>query len=165
MRIAPAIFRIERQRNARGAASPYRRPAAFPSVAGGTGRIASAGASRTLPRQTQLPLDSHHFVAYKLRTIEVRQSPAFTAWFKSLRDRQARARIAARLARLQSGNLGDVAPIGEGVSELRIFHGPGYRVYLIQRGAALAILLCGGDKRSQEADIPLAKKLAKEYSS
>ena len=97
--------------------------------------------------------------------IEVRQSPAFTAWFKSLRDRQARARIAARLTRLQSGNLGDVAPVGEGVSELRIFHGPGYRVYFIQRGAALAILLCGGDKRSQEADIVLAKKLAKEYAS
>ena len=97
--------------------------------------------------------------------IEVRQSPAFTAWFKSLRDRQARARIAARLTRLQSGNLGDVAPVGEGVSELRIFHGPGYRVYFIRRGAALAILLCGGDKRSQEADIALAKKLAKEYAS
>jgi putative addiction module killer protein len=97
--------------------------------------------------------------------IEVRQSPAFTTWFTSLRDRQARARIAARLARLQSGSLGDVAPVGEGVSELRIFHGPGYRVYFIRRGAALAILLCGGDKRSQEADIALAKKLAKEYAS
>jgi putative addiction module killer protein len=118
-----------------------------------------------LPRKTQFRLDSRHFVAYKLRVIEVRQSPAFTAWFKGLRDRQARARIAARLARLQSGHLGDVAPVGEGVSELRIFHGPGYRVYFVQRGAALAILLCGGDKRSQDADIAEAKRLAKEYPS
>jgi putative addiction module killer protein len=63
---------------------------------------------------------------------EVRQSPTFTSWFKGLRDRQARAHIAARLARLQTGHLGDVAPVGEGVSELRIFHGPGYRVYFVQ---------------------------------
>jgi putative addiction module killer protein len=67
----------------------------------------------------------------------------------------------ARLARLQSGHLGDVAPVGEGVSELRIFYGPGYRVYFVQRGATV-ILLCGGDKRSQGADIVRAKLLAKE---
>lgn len=61
--------------------------------------------------------------------------------------------------------MGDVAPVGEGVSELRIFHGPGYRIYFVQRGTALVILLCGGDKRSQDADIARAKKLAKEHTS
>lgn len=94
--------------------------------------------------------------------IEVRQTARFAAWLKRLRDVQARARILKRLDRASQGNLGDVAPVGEGVSEMRIFHGPGYRVYFVRRGSALIILLCGGDKSSQAADIDEAKALAKE---
>lgn len=79
-----------------------------------------------------------------------------------LRDRAARARIAARIDRLAFGNPGDVAPVGDGVSELRIHCGPGYRVYFVQRGKVLIVLLCGGDKRTQARDIKTAKKLAAE---
>ncbi len=94
--------------------------------------------------------------------IEVRQTPAFIKWFSRLRDEQAIARITARIVRLRDGNFGDVRPVGENVSELRIDYGPGYRVYFVQRGQALVILLCGGDKRTQNADINEAKRLAKE---
>jgi len=73
-----------------------------------------------------------------------------------------KARILKRLDRARDGNLGDVAPVGEGVSEMRIFYGPGYRVYFIQRGKALIVLLCGGDKSTQGADIDEAKALARE---
>ena len=79
-----------------------------------------------------------------------------------LRDRQARARINARIRRLSLGNFGDVKPIGEGVSELRIDFGPGYRVYFVQRGQTLVVLLAGGDKRTQDRDIKKALKLARE---
>ncbi len=92
--------------------------------------------------------------------IEVRQTEHYRTWFSALRDRTARARIDVRIRRLSLGNPGDVRPVGEGVSELRIHHGPGYRVYFAQRGATLVILLCGGDKSSQDADITLAKQLA-----
>jgi len=94
--------------------------------------------------------------------IEIRETETFSAWLRALRDSQTRARIAARIRRLSFGNLGDVKPVGEGVSELRIHYGPGYRVYYIQRGAVLIVLLCGGDKGTQKRDIETAKRLAKE---
>ena len=93
---------------------------------------------------------------------EVRQTTRFAAWLLGLRDERAMARILKRLDRAREGNLGDVAPVGEGVSEMRIFYGPGYRVYFVQRGSELIVLLCGGDKSSQRADIDEAKALAKE---
>jgi putative addiction module killer protein len=92
----------------------------------------------------------------------IRETATFSAWLKALRDSQSRARIAARIRRLAFGNAGDVRPVGEGVSELRIHWGPGYRVYYIQRGAILIVLLCGGDKSTQARDIAIASKLAKE---
>jgi len=94
--------------------------------------------------------------------IEVRQTTRFATWLAGLRDVQAQARILKRLDRAKSGNLGDVAPVGQGVSEMRIFYGPGYRVYFIQRGSELIVLLCGGDKSTQGADIEEAKALARE---
>ena len=94
--------------------------------------------------------------------IEVRQTTRFATWLAGLRDERARARILKRLDRAGQGNLGDVAPIGGGVSEMRIFYGPGYRIYFVQRGSALIVLLCGGDKSTQGADIGEAKALAKE---
>ena len=93
---------------------------------------------------------------------KVLQTDEFTRWLKSQRDAVARARILVRIERLADGNPGDVAPVGEGVSELRIHHGPGYRVYFVRRGNLLIVLLCGGDKGSQTRDIALALKLAKE---
>ena len=99
---------------------------------------------------------------YISSTIEIRQTEAYFQWFDSLRDRRARARINARIRRLSLGNFGDVKPIGEGVSELRIDFGPGYRVYFVQRGQTLVVLLAGGDKRTQDRDIKKALKLARE---
>ena len=86
----------------------------------------------------------------------------FASWFAALRDLRARVQIARRLERAEAGNLGDVAPVGEGVSEMRIFHGPGYRVYFVHRGTEMIVLLGGGDKGSQSRDIAAAKRLAKE---
>ena len=94
--------------------------------------------------------------------IEVRQTEIFSNWFKSLRDRRAKARIQARIDRIELGNFGDVATVGEGVRELRIHYGPGYRVYFVQRGSVIVILLSGGDKSSQNSDIKKAKELAKK---
>ena len=93
--------------------------------------------------------------------IEIRQTETFAAWFAALRDHQARARITARIRRLSLGNPGDVKPVGSGVSEMRIDYGPGYRVYFVQRGKVVAILLCGGDKRTQDRDIARAVALAR----
>lgn len=93
--------------------------------------------------------------------VELLLLPEFDAWFENLRDRVARKRIVARLARLANGNAGDVRPVGEGVSELRIDHGPGYRVYYIARGSTLIVVLGGGDKSSQRADIGNALALAR----
>jgi putative addiction module killer protein len=93
--------------------------------------------------------------------IEIQQTEIYANWFVRLRDRQARARIDVRIRRLSLGNPGDVRPVGEGVSELRIDYGPGYRVYFVQRGSALVILLAGGDKRTQDQDIALALELAR----
>jgi len=92
--------------------------------------------------------------------MEVRKTAAFSDWMANLRDQRARARIAARIDRLAFGNPGDVASVGEGVSELRIHSGPGYRVYFVRRGETLVVLLCGGDKSTQTRDIKIAKRLA-----
>ena len=92
--------------------------------------------------------------------IEIRELPEFTNWLRALGDSRARAKIAARVRRLQLGNPGDVEPVGGGVSELRIHYGPGYRVYFIQQGQVLIVLLCGGDKKSQAKDIKAAIALA-----
>ena len=97
--------------------------------------------------------------------IDVRQTPEFRKWLMALRDKQAAARIQIRLDRLTLGLLGDVKPVGAGLSELRVDYGPGYRVYFVQRGKVLIIVLCGGDKRTQEADINRAKALAKELNN
>ena len=92
--------------------------------------------------------------------IEIRKTDEFASWLDNLRDLQARARIQARIERLAMGNPGDVEPVGEGVSELRIHHGPGYRVYFKKRGRMLIILLAGGDKNTQSKDIKTALRLA-----
>lgn len=94
--------------------------------------------------------------------IEVRQTDEYEKWFDSLRDRQARARIDIRVRRLSLGNPGDAKPVGEGVSELRIDYGPGYRVYFVQRADVLIVLLAGGAKRTQDQDIRIAKQLARD---
>jgi len=94
--------------------------------------------------------------------MEIRQTEVYARWFDSLRDRRARARIDVRIRRLSLGNPGDVRPVGEGVSELRIDYGPGYRVYFVQRGPALVVLLAGGDKDTQDRDIRTAIELARD---
>ena len=99
---------------------------------------------------------------YTYSMIEIRETEIYSQWFKSLRDRQAKARIDIRVRRLSMGNPGDVKPVGQGVSELRIDYGPGYRVYFIQQGETLIILLAGGDKRTQERDIKTALDLAQD---
>lgn len=91
---------------------------------------------------------------------EVRKTATFSDWMAGLRDDRARAKIAARIDRLALCNAGDVRPVGEGISELRIHYGPGYRVYFVARGKTLIVLLCGGDKSTQTKDIKTAKMLA-----
>lgn len=92
---------------------------------------------------------------------EIRKTLNFAKWLDGLRDLRARARVQARVERLAAGHAGDVKSVGAGVSELRIDYGPGYRVYFTKRGTAVVILLAGGDKRSQSADIKLALRLAR----
>ena len=87
----------------------------------------------------------------------------FSGWLKALNDARAKARILIRVDRLVAGNPGDVEPVGEGVGEMRIDYGPGYRVYYMKRGTALIILLCGGDKSTQKRDIKKAKQLARDW--
>jgi putative addiction module killer protein len=89
----------------------------------------------------------------------------FVEWLEELSDRQARARIEARLARVAAGNLGDVEAVGEGVMELRVDWGPGYRVYFSQLGQVIVLLLCGGDKRTQQRDIKRAKEYFEDYKA
>lgn len=91
--------------------------------------------------------------------VEIIKSDVFDEWFSRLKDRQAVARIAVRIDRLTTGNPGDVKPIGSGLSEMRINYGPGYRVYYMQRGQIVIVLLCGGDKTTQARDIEAAKSL------
>ncbi len=93
--------------------------------------------------------------------VEIRQTEVYARWFRRLRDRQARVRIDIRIRRLSLGNPGDVRPVGEGVSEIRIDYGPGYRVYHVKRGRDLVVLLAGGDKDSQGRDIRRALELAR----
>lgn len=92
--------------------------------------------------------------------IEIRKTATFADWMTRLRDHRARAKIAARIDRLALGNPGDVEPVGNGVSELRVHYGPGYRVYFVTRDKKLIVLLCGGDKSTQARDIKAAKTLA-----
>jgi putative addiction module killer protein len=93
---------------------------------------------------------------------EIRQTKEYGAWFEGLRDRQARFRILARIRRLSLGNPGDVRSVGDGISEMRIDCGPGYRIYYTERARTLVFLLAGGDKSTQSADIDKAKALARD---
>jgi putative addiction module killer protein len=95
--------------------------------------------------------------------IEVRETAEFAKWFEALKDARAKAKLLLRIDRLAHGNPGDVAPVGEGVSELRINYGPGYRVYYVKRGDRYILLLAGGDKSTQSRDITRARRLAAEY--
>ena len=94
--------------------------------------------------------------------LEVRETETYAQWFTRLRDRQAKARILARIRRLSLGNPGDAASVGGGISEMRIHHGPGYRVYFVERGEAVVILLAGGVKGTQQRDIGRARRLAEQ---
>ncbi len=98
---------------------------------------------------------------YTSPVIEIRETQEFSTWLVSLRDARARTRVQARILRLRYGNPGDVKPVGEGVSEIRIDYGPGYRVYFVKRGALMVILLAGGAKSTQDKDIKTALKLAR----
>jgi len=109
----------------------------------------------------QIRIDKPYPAGYNSCMIEVRKTDLFAKWIDDLTDVKARARILVQIERLAGGNPGDVAPVGDGVSELRIDHGPGYRVYFTQRGRELVILLAGGDKSTQRRDIRAALKLAK----
>ncbi len=126
----------------------------YPIIRRRTGRQILDGQSKSLT--FCIPWDTFRHM------IEIRELPEFSDWMQALRDSMARARIAARIRRLQLGNPGDVQAVGEGVSELRIHHGPGFRVYFVWHGDEIVILLCGGDKKSQDKDIARAKALAKE---
>lgn len=99
----------------------------------------------------------YNSIMYSIYTTEV-----FDDWFDKLKDQQAKRRIQVRIDRVEDGNFGDTEPVGEGVSELRFFFGPGYRVYYCQQGQRVIILLAGGDKTTQSKDIKLALKLAKD---
>lgn len=96
--------------------------------------------------------------------IEIRKTDHYVQWLDSLHDIRARARILVRIERLAAGNPGDVEPVGEGVSELRVNYGPGYRIYFKKRGHELIILLAGGDKGSQSKDIKNALRLARNLT-
>jgi len=94
--------------------------------------------------------------------VEIRKTELFAKWLDNLRDIKAKARVLVRIERLATGNAGDVKPVGEGISEMRIDYGPGYRVYFMKRGSELIILLAGGDKSSQAVDIKGAMRLARD---
>jgi putative addiction module killer protein len=107
-------------------------------------------------------IDKSPDVLYKGQTFQIRESVEFSKWFGGLRDRRASAKIADRIIRAGDGNFGDVKHAGGGLSEMRIDYGPGYRVYFSQRGSELIILLCGGDKHTQDRDIKRARQLKSE---
>lgn len=92
----------------------------------------------------------------------IRRTEEFAKWVRSLRDARAKAAIASRIDRMAAGNFGDIAPVGEGISEARVHYGPGYRIYFVERSEAVVVLLCGGDKSRQGRDIARAKQLSKE---
>jgi putative addiction module killer protein len=101
-------------------------------------------------------------MGYNPSMIEVRQTEEFSGWLHRLRDANAVARIVARIRRMEQGNAGDINNVGNGVMEMRIDYGPGYRVYYVHRGSTVVILLCGGDKRTQPRDIKQAHKMAEK---
>jgi putative addiction module killer protein len=111
------------------------------------------------------PIDKTPNVRYTGQTFQLGEHRDFARWFGSLRDDRAIARIADRLKRASNGNFGDHRSVKGGVFEMRIDYGPGYRVYFFQRGKELVILLCGGDKRTQDADIAKAKRMKEEIES
>lgn len=102
-------------------------------------------------------------VRYSRHMIEVVRTDEFDAWLRKLKDKQGKLRILERVDRLAQGNPGDVKPVGQGVSELRLTYGPGYRVYYLQVGDRLILLLCGGDKSTQQKDIETLHRLAEEW--
>ncbi len=102
-------------------------------------------------------------MVYNKAMFEIIKTDTFERWLLGLKDKVARTRIQARIRRVSLGNLGDIKPLREGVFELRIDHGPGYRVYFIKRGPLVIVLLAGGDKRTQAADIERAIEIAKEW--
>lgn len=95
--------------------------------------------------------------------LDVRETEEFSEWLSALKDVRGKAKILVRIERLAAGNPGDVEPVGQGVSELKINYGPGYRVYYVQRGTRYILLLAGGDKDTQDSDIAEAKRLAEQY--
>jgi putative addiction module killer protein len=107
-------------------------------------------------------LDPLSHVLYIGQAFQLGETDVFHRWLGSLADLRAKARILDRLKRASNGNFGDVKPAGSGVSEMRIDYGPGYRVYFFRRGKELVILLCGGDKKTQKADIAEARRLKDE---
>ena len=96
--------------------------------------------------------------------LTIKRTNIFIDWLKGLKDRRAVARIAVRIDRFESGNAGQVRDVGDGVSEMKIDYGPGYRVYYVRRDKTIYLLLCGGDKRTQDRDIAQAKRIAKEWT-
>ena len=114
------------------------------------------------PAQSSTIVDTIAYVNYGSHMLEIRKTAIFAKWIANLKDRKAKARIQARIDRVELGHFGDVASVGDGVNELRIFYGPGYRVYFIQRNMVVVILLSGGDKGSQQADIAKAKEIARQ---
>jgi putative addiction module killer protein len=108
------------------------------------------------------PIDKPRSVLYKGQAFQLVETDAFHGWLGSLRDRRGAARILDRLKRASNGNFGDVKPTRAGVSEMRIDYGPGYRVYFFRRGKELVVLLCGGDKKSQNSDIATAVRMKEE---
>jgi putative addiction module killer protein len=96
------------------------------------------------------------------RCFEVRKTDEFDKWLSALADQRAIAKIASRIERLGLGNPGDVKPVGEGISEMRVTHGPGYRIYYKQTGKTIVLILCGGDKSTQSKDIQRAKEIARQ---
>jgi len=110
-------------------------------------------------------IDHKRSVSYSRHVFEVVQTDEFETWLRKLKDRQGKLRVLERVDRLAHGNPGDVKPVGQGISELRLTYGPGYRVYYLQDGDRLILLLCGGDKSSQQKDIQKAHELATEWRS
>jgi putative addiction module killer protein len=113
-------------------------------------------------RFSYIKLDVWPLVLQRRQMFEIQQTAYFALWFAGLKDRAVRGRITARIERLQLGNPGDVKPVGDGLSELRLDFGPGYRLYFTRRGERLILLLCGGTKRTQPGDISRAKLIAAE---
>ena len=114
------------------------------------------------------PLDNmwslvHNKIMNEAKPVSAERSDIFDRWLKELKDPRARARVIVRTKRLEQGNPGDVEPVGEGISEMKIDYGPGYRVYYKSFREKIIILLCGGDKRRQQADIKEAKRIANSY--